>query len=90
MILNTKEGRLTLIRSTLSNMPIYTMFLFRLLKGVKSRLEKIQRDFFWEGGNSDRKPHLLNGNIVCAGKKEGGLGIRNLSTMNKALVGKWT
>ena len=86
----SKEGRLILIKSTLSNMPIYTMSLFRLLKGVKPRLEKIQRDFLWEGGNLGRKPHLVNWKIVYAGKEEGDLGIKNLSTMNRALLEKWT
>ena len=37
----SKGGRLTLIKSTLSNLLIYTMSLFRLPKGVKARLEKI-------------------------------------------------
>ena len=41
----SQGGRLTLIRSTLSNLLIYTMSLFRLPKGVKARLEKNQRDF---------------------------------------------
>ena len=41
----SKGGRLTLIRSTLSNLPICLMSLFRLPKGVQFRLEKIQRDF---------------------------------------------
>ena len=47
-----------LIRSTMSNMPIHIMSLFRLPKGVKFKLEKIQRDFLWEGRNSRRKPPL--------------------------------
>ena len=38
----SKGGRLTLIRSTLSNMPIYLLSLFRMPKSVKSRLEKIK------------------------------------------------
>ena len=42
----SKGGRLTLIKSTLSNLPIYTMSLYRMAIGVKLRLEKIQRDFF--------------------------------------------
>ena len=45
----SKGGRLTLIRSTLSNLPIYLLSLFRLPKGVKSSMEKIQRDFLWGG-----------------------------------------
>ena len=38
-------GRITLIRSTLSNLPVYFLSLFRMPKIVCSRLEKIQRDF---------------------------------------------
>ena len=56
----SKGGRLTLIRSTLSSMPIYYMSLFRIPRIVILRLEKIQRDFFWGGGNMEHKPHLVN------------------------------
>ena len=63
-------------RSTLSNLPIYLLSLFRMPKGVKSRLEKIQRDFLWGGGNLDRKIHLINWGIVCSSKENKGLGIR--------------
>ena len=41
----SKGGRLTLIRSTLSSLPIYFLSLFRMPKLVCSRLEKIQRGF---------------------------------------------
>ena len=46
----SKGGRLTLIRSTLSNLPVYLLSLFRLPKGVNSRLKKIQRNFLRGGG----------------------------------------
>ena len=86
----SKGGRLTLIKSTLSNMPTYLMSLFRLPKRVKLRMEKIQRDFLWGGGNLERKLHLVNWETVCLSKQEGGLGIRNLSKFNRALLGKWS
>ena len=63
-----KGGRLTLIRSTLSNMPNYLMSLFRLPRRIKLRLEKIQRDFLWGGGNLERKLHLVNWETVCLSK----------------------
>ncbi|WKA13278.1 hypothetical protein VitviT2T_030594 [Vitis vinifera] len=53
----SKGGRATLIRSTLSNLPIYFMSLLKLPSSVKRRLEQIQRDFLWGGGNLERKPH---------------------------------
>ena len=85
----SKGGRLTLIRSTLSSMSIYFMSLFYLRGKVRSRLEKIQRDFLWGGGALVQKPHLVRWNLVCLERKKGGLGVRNLALMNKALLSKW-
>jgi hypothetical protein len=41
----SKCGRLTLIKSTLSNLLKYFMPLFPIPTGVANRLEKLQRDF---------------------------------------------
>ena len=85
-----KGGRLTLIRSTLSNIPTYLMSLFPLPRGVMFRLEKIQRYFLWGGGSLERKLHLINWNTVYGSQESGGLGIRDLTLRHKALLGKWT
>ena len=85
----SKGGRLTFIRSVLSNMPTYLLSLFWLPKKVKLRLDKIQRDFLWGGGFPERKFHLINWDYDCQSKEKGGLGIHNLSTFNRALLGKW-
>ena len=45
-----KGGRITLIRSTLSSLPIYYLSLFRMPRKVCARLERIQRQFLWGGG----------------------------------------
>ena len=37
----------------------------------------------------ERKAHLVNWEMVCAGKEKGGLGLRKLVPLNKALLGKW-
>ena len=85
----SKGGRSTLIKSTLTNLPIYTMSLFRIPRGVKSRLEKIQRHFLWGRGNLERKIHLVNWSTVCTSKEKGGLGVWSLVKLNKSLLGKW-
>ena len=85
----SKVGRLTLIRSTLSNLPTYLMSLLRMPRGVSSRLEKIQRNFLRGSNASERKIHLINWKQVCLSKAKGGLGIRSLVLMNKALLSKW-
>ncbi|RVX03908.1 putative ribonuclease H protein [Vitis vinifera] len=86
----SKGGRMTLIRSTLSSMPIYCMSLFQMPRSVSLRLERIQRDFLWGGGALERKPHLVEWSIICSDKRKGGLGVRSLALLNKALLCKWS
>ena len=85
----SKGGRVTLIRSTLSNLPIYFMSLFWIPSLVCKRLEKIKRNFLWGGGNLDKNPNLVKWATVYTDKKVGGLGVRGLYKLNKALLGKW-
>lgn len=42
-------GRITLIKVSLANIPIYYMSLFKLLCKVTKKLQKFQRDFSSEG-----------------------------------------
>ncbi|KAJ9674776.1 hypothetical protein PVL29_023982 [Vitis rotundifolia] len=85
----SKGERITLIKSTLASMPTYHLSLFRMPKSVAKRLERIQRDFLWGGGSLDKKVHLINWEVVCTHKEKGGLGIRRIDMLNKALLGKW-
>ena len=36
-----------------------------------------------------QRPHFVRWNLVCLEKKKGGLGVRNLALMNRALLSKW-
>ena len=85
----SKGGRITLIKSTLASIPIYQLSFFRMPKLVARRLEKLQRDFLWGGGRMKRKIHLINWEVVCTQKENGGLGIWKIDLLNKALLGKW-
>ena len=85
----SKGGRITLIKSTLASMPIYNLSLFRMAKRVAKRLEKLQRDFLWRWGRLEREVHLINWEVVCTQKEKGGLGIRKIDPLNKALLDKW-
>ena len=37
----------------------------------------------------ERKPHLVRLELVCLSRKKGGLGVKCLSFLNKALLAKW-
>ena len=86
----SKGERITLIRSTLASMPIYLMSLMHIPRVVRLRLEKIQRDFLWGGGALEKRPHLVKWDVVRSYKMKGGLGIRNFSILNRALLCKWS
>lgn len=85
----SKGGRLTLIRSTLSNLPTYFMSIFIIPSSVARRLEKLERNFLWEGSMEERKYHLIQWETVRSSLESGGLGIKKLKSFNVALMGKW-
>jgi len=85
----SKGDRVTLIKSTLSNLPTYFLSLFPIPSSVASRIEKLHRDFLWGGLGEEFKYHLVSWSTVCSPISEGGLGIRNLRIFNQALLGKW-
>ena len=60
-----------------------------MAKRVAKRLEKLQRDFLWRWGRLEREVHLINWEVVCTQKEKGGLGIRKIDPLNKALLDKW-
>ena len=55
---------------------------------IRLRLEKIQRDFLQGGEVFEWKPHLVKWAIFYLDKRKRGLGIKSLSTFNKALLSK--
>ena len=81
----SKGGRLMLLKSTLSSLPTYFLSLFTIPTHEANKIEKLQRDFLW----GDSKTHLVGWDKICAPIANGGLGIRKLTTFNKALLGKW-
>ena len=81
----SKGGRLTLLKSTLSSLHTYYLSLFTIPTHVAYKIERMQRDFLL----GDSKTHLVGWDKVCAPLENGGLGVRKLTTFNRALLGKW-
>jgi len=78
----SKGGRLTLLKSTLSNFPTYYLSLFLIPMGVANCLDKLQRDVLWGGIGDEAKFHLVNWNRICIPLHSGGLGVHNFIQFN--------
>ena len=85
----SKGGKVTLIKSSLLSLPTYFLSLLPLPGKVAKHMEKLQRDFLWNGIGGEPKIHLVNWAKVCKPLQAGGLGIRRLGSFNSTLLGKW-
>lgn len=82
-------GRLTLVSSVLSSIPLYFLSFFKIPTKVISDIVQIQRNFLW-GGNPDmRKICWVSWDKICLPKKHGGLNVKNLKLFNQSLLLKW-
>ncbi|GJZ56604.1 hypothetical protein Tco_0611797 [Tanacetum coccineum] len=81
-------GRLTLIKSVLTYIPLYHMSILKVPSGVLKLLESIRRNFFNEVDESERKMDWISWNKVLASKKYDGLRVSNFYALNRALLFK--
>ncbi|KAL7242941.1 hypothetical protein ACSBR1_015362 [Camellia fascicularis] len=82
-------GRLTLIKSMLSSLPIYYLSIFKLPVSVAKVIERIQANFLWGGSELKRKAHLVSWLEATRSKENGGLGIGRIKVVNDCLLAKW-
>ena len=82
-------GRLTYINSVLASIPIYYMSTILFTKNFIDKITAIVRKFWWAGvqdENASTSFHFRSWKDICRPKVEGGLGIRDLFTVNKSLI----
>ncbi|KAK3219362.1 hypothetical protein Dsin_013332 [Dipteronia sinensis] len=60
-----KGGRLILIKTVMSSIPIYYMSVFKMPVWVSQKLERLQRNFFWGDGLEKNKIHAVDWDIMC-------------------------
>jgi hypothetical protein len=82
-------GRVLLLRSVLSAIPVFYLSFFRAPSGIVSKLESLFKQFLWGGNEESRRVNWLKWEKVCLDKENGGLGIKNIKAFNVALLGKW-
>ena len=65
------------------------MSAYLMPKTISKKIDKIRRTFFWQGGGTKKKYHLVKWIKICKSKNKGGLGIKDLRVMNMSLLAKW-
>ncbi|WVZ62463.1 hypothetical protein U9M48_012212 [Paspalum notatum var. saurae] len=82
-------GRLVLINSVLSSLPLFMLSFFEVPRKVLKKLEYLRLRFYWQNDEHKKKYRLLKWVTLCQPKDMGGLGIQNLDIQNKCLLSKW-
>jgi hypothetical protein len=81
-------GRGTLIKAVAQAIPTYLMSSYLLPKGVCNQIESMTSRFWWGVNVDKRKVHWVNWKKTCKKKEFGGMGFRNISAFNEALLAK--
>jgi hypothetical protein len=82
-------GRLVLLNSVLNSIPIFYLSFMRMPAQIIKKVTRIQREFLWGGVNGGRKLSWIKWRVVCQGKNNGGLGVRDIKAVNLSLLMKW-
>ncbi|KAL2471352.1 Uncharacterized protein Adt_39488 [Abeliophyllum distichum] len=74
-------GRITLIRSVLSSLPLYLLQILKPPKAVLKKLESIFARFLWDSKDHTHRLHWKRWKELCLPTEEGGLGFRRLQDL---------
>ncbi|KAK4383462.1 hypothetical protein Sango_2772900 [Sesamum angolense] len=80
-------GRVQLIKSVLISFEVYWATAFILPKRIINEMIKRLRTFLWKGISSSGYPKVA-WEAVCRSIEEGGLGIKDILALNRALMSK--
>lgn len=75
-------GRVTMIKSVLSSLPVYYLSLFKMPECVAKIVDRLQASFLWGGSDNHRKVHLVRWGEVTKALYHGGLWIKNVRKVN--------
>lgn len=84
----SRAGKETLIKSIAQAIPNYIMSCYKLPESCCKDIETMLSKFWWKYEEGARKLHWLSWNNLAKNEKNGGMGFREFSEFNKALLGK--
>ena len=84
----SQAEREVLIKFVIQAIPIYTMSCFKLPVTLCHELESLIRKFWWGQRGDRRKVHWVKWDDLCQHKNQRGMGFKDLTMFNKAMLAK--
>ncbi|XP_019261368.1 PREDICTED: uncharacterized protein LOC109239280 [Nicotiana attenuata] len=78
-------GRVTLIKHVLQSLPIHLLSAVSPPKTVLRKIEKLAANFFWGMEKDKNKYHWASWQKLCHTKEEGGIGLRSIEDVCRAM-----
>ncbi|XP_021844939.1 uncharacterized protein [Spinacia oleracea] len=84
----SQAGKLILINGILVAMASHVLSIYMMPKYVLKRINSLLLRFFWSSSMSSRPIYWRKADVIQQHKADGGLGVRNIENLNKALLFK--
>ncbi|KAL2927644.1 hypothetical protein RDABS01_019975 [Bienertia sinuspersici] len=84
----SQVGRLTLIKSVLTSLSNHVLLVFKIPGSIANRVNRAIAKFWWRGCNQGKGAHWRSWKFITRPKERGGIGIRDVKTLNQALLAK--
>ena len=85
----SSAGKLILLRSCLSSIPIYLLSVIKFPKWAIENINSHMANFLWSDQDGKQKYHLSNFQSLTQRKEFGGWGILDLGCLNMCLLAAW-
>jgi hypothetical protein len=84
----SQAGKEILLKAVVQAIPTYCMSVFMLPKALCSEINSLMAKFYWGHKENYKRIHWMSWNKLSLSKSQGGMGFRDLSCFNKALLAK--